>query len=104
VNVTLPYWFELGFNGNITGSRYFANDLLNEFPKLPSFAVYDLKAAFRPAIGEHVQFDVEFLVRNLFNNKYEEFAGERTFVREEFGFFPSPTRNFMGTVSVSVKR
>jgi iron complex outermembrane receptor protein len=104
VNLTLPYWVELGFNGNFTGCRYLANDLLNEFPKLPSFAVYDTLAAFRPKLGKHVQLDLEFRVNNLFNNKYEEFGGERTFVRGDFGFYPSPTRNYLGTLAVTVTR
>jgi iron complex outermembrane receptor protein len=104
VNLTLPYWIELGFNGNVTGSRYGANDLLNEYSKLPSFAVYDMSTAFRPKIGKHVQLDMEFRVNNLFNNKYEEFAGERTFQRGEFGFYPSPSRNYMGTLAVTVTR
>jgi iron complex outermembrane receptor protein len=104
VIATLPYWVELGFNGNITGSRYGANDLLNEFSKLSSFAVYDMTTAFRPKIGKHVQIDMEFRVNNLFNNKYEEFAGERTFQRGEIGFYPSPTRNYMGTLAVTVTR
>jgi iron complex outermembrane receptor protein len=104
VNLMFPYWIELGFNGNITGSRYMANDLLNEFSKLPKFSVYDLKAAFRPVIGKHVKFDVVFRVNNLFDNEYEEFGGERTFVRNEFGFYPSPKRNYMGTIAVTVTR
>jgi len=104
VNATLPYWVELGFNGNFTGGRYKANDLLNEFSKLSSFAVYDARVAFRPTIGEHVQFDLEFRANNLFNKKYAEFGGERTFVRGEIGFYPSPRRNYMGTIAVTVKR
>jgi outer membrane receptor protein involved in Fe transport len=104
VNATLPCSVELGFNGNITGSRYRANDLLNEYSKLSSFAVFDTRVAYRPTFGEHVRLDVEFRVNNLFNNKYEEFAGERTFVRGEFGSFASPTRNYMGTVAVTVTR
>jgi outer membrane receptor protein involved in Fe transport len=71
---------------------------------LPSFAVYDMSTAFRPKIGKHVQLDMEFRVNNLFNNKYEEFAGERTFQRGEFGFYPSPSRNYMGTLAVTVTR
>lgn len=104
VNATLPYWVELGFNGNFTGSRYLANDLLNEFSKLSSFAVYDTRAAFRPKIGKHVQLELEFRVNNLFNDKHAEFGGERTFVRDAFGFFPSPSRNYMGTLAVTVTR
>ncbi len=104
VNFKLPFWFELGFNGIITGRRYMANDLLNEFSKLSSFAVYDTLAAFRPQIGKHVQLDVVLRVNNLFDNKYEEFGGERTFARGEFGFYPSPTRNYMGTIAVTVTR
>ena len=104
VNLMLPYWMELGFNGNITGSRYKANDLLNEFSKLSSFAVFDLRAAFRPKIGKHVRLDVVFRVNNLLDNEYEEFGGERTFVRNQFGFYPSPTRNYMGTIAVTVTR
>ena len=96
MNATLPYWIELGFNGNFTGSRYGANDLLNEFSKLSSFAVYDARVAFRPTIGKHVQLDLVFRANNLFNNKYEEFGGERTFVRGEFGFYPSPRPQLHG--------
>jgi outer membrane receptor protein involved in Fe transport len=104
VNATLPYWIELGFDGNFTDSRYGANDLLNEFRKLKSFEVYDARVAFRPKIDEHVQFDLAFRANNLFNTKYAEFGGERTFQRGEFGFYPSPRRNYLATVSVTVTR
>jgi len=104
VIATLPYWIELGFNGNVTGSRYLANDLLNEYPKLPRFTVYDMLAAFRPQIGDHVQLDFEFRANNVFDNKYSEFGGERTFSRGAFGYYPSPTRNYYGTFAVTVTR
>jgi outer membrane receptor protein involved in Fe transport len=104
VNATLPYWIELGFEGKFTDSRYRANDLLNEFPKLKSFEVYDARVAFRPKIDEHVRFDLAFRANNLFNTKYAEFGGERTFQRGEFGFYPSPRRNYLATVSVTVTR
>jgi outer membrane receptor protein involved in Fe transport len=104
VNARLPYWVELGFEGKFTDSRYRANDLLNEFRKLPSFEVYDARVAFRPKIGEHVRFDLAFRANNLFNTKYTENGGERTFQRGEFGFYPSPRRNYLGTVSVTVTR
>ncbi len=60
--------------------------------------------AYRPTIGEHIELDVEFRVNNLFDNRYAEFAGERTFVRGDTGFFPSPRRNYLGTIGVTVKR
>lgn len=104
VNATLPYWIELGFDGNFTDSRYRANDLLNEFRKLKSFEVYDARVAFRPKLGEHVRLDLAFRANNLFNTKYAENGGERTFQRGEFGFYPSPRRNYLGTVSVTVTR
>jgi len=100
----LPYWAELQTQTRVVGSRYRANDLRNEFSKLPAFSVFDLGAAWRPRIGEHLDLGFQFWVRNVFDHKYSEVGGERTFVRGEFGFFPSPTRSFEGSVAITVRR
>lgn len=99
--VKLPYWIEAGLNANYVGSRYAANDLTNEFQKLPKFATYDVLLAFRPAITESLSLHLTFAVRNLFDREYAEFAGERTFSRgnptlpgDDLGFFPSPERSY----------
>ena len=100
----LPYEVELGAEARVVGSRYRANDLRNEFEKLPAFAVYDLGAAWRPLIGEHLELGFQFWVRNLFDRKYTEVGGERTFQRGAFGFYPSPTRSFEGSLAITVRR
>ena len=100
----LPYRTELGAEVRVVGSRYRANDLRNEFEKLPAFAVYDLGAAWRPRIGEHLELGFQLWVRNLFDREYTEFGGERTFSRGDFGFFPSPTRSFEGSLAITVRR
>jgi outer membrane receptor protein involved in Fe transport len=101
VLVKLPYWTELGLNANYVGSRWAANDLTNEFQKLPKFATYDVLLSVRPPLAESVALHVTFAVRNLFDREYSEFAGERTFARgdptlpgDDLGFFPSPTRSY----------
>ena len=69
-----------------------------------SFGGAATRGAVRPKIAGHVQRDVVFRVNNLVDNKYEEFGGERTFGGDEVGFYPSPTRNYMGTLAVTVTR
>jgi iron complex outermembrane receptor protein len=104
VLLRLPCRIELGAEALVVGSRYRANDLGNEFEKLPAYAVYDASVAWRPRIGEHLELGFQFWVRNLFGREYTEFGGERTFDRGAFGFFPSPGRSFEGSVAVTLRR
>jgi iron complex outermembrane receptor protein len=104
VLLRLPWRFELAAEALVVGSRHHANDLANEFEKLPAYARYDLGLAWRPRIGEHVELGFQLWVRNLFDREYSEFGGERTFERGAFGFFPSPTRSFEGSIGVTVRR
>jgi iron complex outermembrane receptor protein len=100
----LPEWVELQAVGNFVGSRYAINDLRNEFPKLPRYATLDLVLNLRPVIAGFVALDLTFAVRNVTNERYAEFGGERTFSRGEFGFNPSPTRSYEGVLRVTVTR
>jgi outer membrane receptor protein involved in Fe transport len=100
----LPEWVEFEAIANLVGSRYLANDLRNEFPKLPSFATLDLVLGIRPVIRGFLSLDLTFAVRNVTDETYSEFGGERTFSRGEFGFHPSPTRNYEGVVRITVTR
>ncbi|HTF36636.1 MAG TPA: TonB-dependent receptor [Myxococcota bacterium] len=106
----LPYDFDIGMNANIVGSRYLANDFANSLPKLPKFAVYDLVAGFRPvAFGERLRLQVMFAIRNLFNRQYSEFGGRDSFVLtppptpSDVGFFPSPQRYFVMSVTIRAR-
>ena len=89
---------------NFVGSRYLANDLRNEFPKLPSFTTLDLVLGIRPVIRGSLSIDLSFAVRNVTDETYSEFGGERTFSRGEFGFNPSPTRNYEVMLRITVTR
>jgi iron complex outermembrane receptor protein len=104
VLVKLPYRVELAAEALVVGSRDRANDLENEFEKLPAFAKYDLGLAWRPQIGEKVELGFQFWVRNLFDREYTEVGGERTFDRGAFGFYPSPTRSYEGSFGITVRR
>ncbi len=110
VLVRLPWWTELGLNANYVGSRWAANDLTNEFQKLPKFATYDVLLAVRPPLTESLTLHVTFAVRNLFGREYSEFGGERTFARgdptlpgDDLGFFPSPERSYEVGLRVTVR-
>jgi iron complex outermembrane receptor protein len=100
----LPEWVELRAVGNFVGSRYGANDLRNEFPKLPRYATLDLELGLRPVIAGFLALDFRFAVRNVTGETYTGFGGERTFSRGEFGFNPSPTRSYEGVLRVTVTR
>jgi outer membrane receptor protein involved in Fe transport len=105
--VTIPRsWFrvELGANLNVVGKRYVANDLQNEFAKLDDYATLDLHASFRPRIGEHVELALTGRVLNALDQRYSEFAGERTFVRGEIGYNPAPDRSYELVVALTVRR
>jgi iron complex outermembrane receptor protein len=102
--VKLPFQVELAAQTRVIGSRYVANDLRNEFQKLSAFAVYDAGVSWRPLIGARVELAIQFWARNLFDRKYTEVAGERTFSRGEIGYYPSPTRSFEGSVGVTLRR
>jgi iron complex outermembrane receptor protein len=110
VLVKLPWWTEVGLNANYVGSRWAANDLTNEFQKLPKFATYDALLAVRPPLTESFTLHVTFAVRNLFDREYAEFGGERTFARgdptlpgDDLGFFPSPERSYEVGLRVTVR-
>lgn len=98
----LPWWLELGMDVNIVGSRWLANDLRNEWEKLPKFATWDLRAAFHPKLREWLELDASVEVRNLFERDYTGFGGERTFSRGAFGFNPSPRRNYTARLAIRV--
>jgi iron complex outermembrane receptor protein len=100
----LPQWVEFEAIANLVGSRYLANDLRNEFPKLPRFATLDLVLGIRPVIRGCLSLDLSFAVRNVTDETYSEFGGERTFSRGEFGFNPSPKRNYEGMLRITVTR
>ncbi len=104
VRFKLPYSISVATDTRVIGSRYLANDLRNEFKKLPAFAVVDAGVGWRPMIGENLELGFQFWVRNLLDHKYEEVGGERTFARGEFGFFPSPGRSFEGSVAITLRR
>src|SRR4029450_6232368 len=93
VNVYLPWGFEAGVNATYVGSRFLANDVQNRLKKLPSFATYDLRVAWRRALLPALSLFLEGVAYNVTDRKYAEFGGVSTF-SPRVGFFPSPERNY----------
>jgi iron complex outermembrane receptor protein len=96
----LPWGLEAGMDVQLVGRRFGVNDFAHDYPKLPSYRRWDLHAAWRPKLGEHVELTFAFDVQNLLDREYSEWGGRRTFLDEE-AFFPSPERHYLGTVAVA---
>ena len=99
----LPWGFEAGVNANYVGSRYVANDLANEVEKLPRFASYDARVAWRREIWSWLTFEIEGVGVNLTDREYNEFGGRSAFA-PVVGFFPSPGRHYVVGARVTVTR
>ena len=98
----LPRAFEAGMDVSIVGRRQGINDFAHDFDMLPSYHRWDLHLAWRPRFGEHLELGFAFDVQNLLDREYAAWGGRRTFTNEQ-AFFPSPERQFVGTVSVSFR-
>jgi len=96
----LPFEVEAGMDVVLVGRRYGVNDFAHTFEMLDPYRRWDLHLAWRPSLGEHVELGFAFDVQNLLDREYSEWGGRRTF-RNEVGFFPSPERHYVGTVSVT---
>jgi len=71
---------------------YAVNDLNNEFPKLKSYAVSDLKINYRM---KKIKFS--FNIYNLYNERYSEYAGVGyDWITSTYyiGYYPSSRRNY----------
>lgn len=103
VRFLLPHGFEAGVNANYTGSRYVANDLSNGLEKLPRFATYDARVAWKRQLSKAILFEVDASGYNLTDREYTEFGGRSAFA-PVVGFFPSPKRHYVVGVRLTVTR
>jgi iron complex outermembrane receptor protein len=103
VRVFLPCGFEAGVNANYVGSRYVANDLVNGLEKLPKFATYDARIAWKHEITEWIVLELDVTGHNLTDRAYNEFGGRSAFA-PVVGFFPSPDRHYVAGARVTVTR
>jgi iron complex outermembrane receptor protein len=101
--VLLPCGFEAGVNANYVGSRYVANDLRNGLEKLPKFASYDARIAWKREIADWLVLELELTGHNLTDRRYNEFGGRSAFA-PVVGFFPSPDRHYVAGARVTVMR
>jgi outer membrane receptor protein involved in Fe transport len=99
----LPYGFEVGGNANYVGSRPLANDIFDVDDKLPSFATYDARVAWKHALPYGFAVTVEGTAYNLTNRHYSEFGGISAFPPFGVGFFPSPRRNYLASLWVEYR-
>jgi iron complex outermembrane receptor protein len=112
--VFLPCDVELGVNVNWVGERHPLNDVANVFSRLSPWSSWDAHVAWRPEIGKHLRLNFIGILYNLFDRKYSEVGGIRTFFDDTippFGdfarerrFFPSPERNWEVRVAIEVWR
>jgi iron complex outermembrane receptor protein len=112
--VTLPGAVEVGVNVNWVGTRFPLNDVANVFSKLSPWSSWDAYVAWRPEIGKHLRLNFVGILYNLFDRKYSEVGGIRTFFdatippfgdfARERRFFPSPERNWEARVTIEVWR
>jgi outer membrane receptor protein involved in Fe transport len=99
-NATIEFGKEidwiLSVTGRYVGKRILANDLANEQPNLPAYAVYDVR------LGEQGQyFEWFFSINNVLNRQYEDFGGIGGFpFGSRIGFNPSPERNYTGGIAL----
>jgi iron complex outermembrane receptor protein len=103
VRVLLPFGFEAGVNANYVGSRTLANDLTNSIERLPRFASYDARLAWRREIAAWLTLELEGVAYNVTNRRYTEFGGFSSF-EQVAGLFPSPDRHYLVGVRLVVRR
>ncbi|MBN1898167.1 MAG: TonB-dependent receptor [Spirochaetes bacterium] len=66
---------------------YIVDDLRNEFSRIKSFWVSDVKLMYKNEKGR-----IEFSIYNIYNEDYSEWAGIKG--GTDIGYFPSPRRNY----------
>ena len=62
--------FKVGADALFVGSQYFAGDESNQFPKLPSYAVFNLHASYQ--IDKN--FQIYARADNIFDNHYASYG------------------------------
>jgi iron complex outermembrane recepter protein len=100
--VFLPYGFEVGGAANYVGSRFAANDLGGFVDKLPRWATYDARVAWRRELPYGFSLRAEAAAYNVTNRHYFEFGGISTF-SPRVAFFPSPRRNYLASLWVEYR-
>jgi iron complex outermembrane recepter protein len=97
VDIGNPKGLLLTVSGRFVGGRILANDLANEQEKLPKYTVYDARLSYVTT-----GLELFFGVRNLFDRKYDEFAGVGGFpFGSRVGVNPSPERNYAGGATLT---
>jgi iron complex outermembrane receptor protein len=100
--VYLPYGFEAGANANYVGSRFATNDVRNQL-KLPSYASYDLRVAWRHPLPRGFSLLVEGMAYNVTDRRYVEGGGFSLF-SPRVAFFPAPGRSYLASVWLEYRR
>ena len=106
----LPLGFSFNLNGRLVGSRYVANDVSNIHRKLSGYTTWDTTLSYNAplsrwnrALGDHVDLQFSFSVRNIFDHDFVEQAGVSTF-GGFIGFFPSPGRQYQGMLRMTLRK
>jgi iron complex outermembrane recepter protein len=100
--VFLPWGFEIGGNANYVGSRPAANDLEDLTDKMPRWATYDARVAWKHALPYGFTLRAEAAAYNITNRHYFEFGGISLF-SPRVAFFPSPRRNYLASLWVEYR-
>ncbi len=96
---SLPYGLEFRANANFVDDRYLANDFGQDgghLDPLDFYATLDLLLAWRPNFGEHFGAGLTFALRNVNNEKFDDFGARGRIVPPGNGRFlyPAATRTW----------
>jgi outer membrane receptor protein involved in Fe transport len=74
IKASIDYWvtdaFKIGGDAQYVSSQYFVGDESNQFPKLPGYTVFNLRASYQI----NKTFQVYARVNNVFNNYYANYG------------------------------
>jgi iron complex outermembrane receptor protein len=101
-DIDLGYGFTLWNRARFVGKRFLANDLANTFDKLPGYGVWDARLSYAHE-NKWGDFSAFCGVNNILDKEYEESGGIGGYpFGSRIGFYPSPERDFVGGVTVSI--
>jgi iron complex outermembrane receptor protein len=99
----LPYQLEARANANFVGERLLANDFGQgggTLAPLDFYATLDLLFAWRPNLGEHLGGALTFALRNVTNEKFDDFGARGGAGRF---LYPAATRTWEVGLEVNVR-
>lgn len=99
----LPWNFELTAHANLVGERKVANDFFGDVAPLHPYGTFDLLAAWRPSLGEHVSAAITAGFYNITGEEFEDFGAKSSFSNRVV-FNPSPAFTWDAGIQLTIRR